>query len=259
MNRPGTGSPLEPDSSLGGRFALRRVGFGEAGLLLQESIAPFRAAPMRLTGMFLLLWIGQLLVTRVPTYGIFLSGIVAVVAYTGYTAALDAAARSEPPDFRHLGVVLHFGQDKLIVLALSGILPLLAAFLVLFGLWGSEATAGFLADIYRSPGHESAVVSLDLWAAENIASLPFFFVPPVWALYRWSASRSMAANLLACWVNWRWVLLTSALAALAEKFLTWLLFQSPGLQLLAQLGILALGMFSQAWTLALAQRSFPAR
>src|SRR5258708_18768280 len=119
MSRSGADSPLDPDSSLGWRFALRRVGFGETRLLLRESIAPFRAAPLRLVGMFLLIWIGQLLISRIPTYGIFLNDIVAAVAYTGYTFALDAATRSEAPSFQHLGVVLRFGRDQLILLALA--------------------------------------------------------------------------------------------------------------------------------------------
>jgi hypothetical protein len=260
MNRSGAGSPEEPDSSLGWRFALRRVGLAEINGLLQESIAPFRAAPLRLLGMFLLLWVAvEMLIGSIPSYGLFLKDIVGAVAYTGYTVALDAATRSDPPDFRHLGVVLRFGRDKLILLMLSGILPSLIGFLVLYGIWGSDATAGFLADIYRSPGHESAAMSLDLWAAENVASLPFAFVAPVWALYRWSGSRSMAANLLACWVNWRWVLVTTAVAALADKLFGWLLHQGSGLELLALIGIIALQMFSLAWALALARRSFPSR
>jgi len=259
MSRSGADSPVDPDSSLGWRFALRRVGFAEARLLLRESIAPFRAAPLRLVGMFLLIWIGQLLISRIPTYGIFLNDVVAALAYTGYTFALDAATRSEVPNFQHLGVVLRFGQDKLILLALAGIVPIVVAFLVLFGMWGSEATAGFLAELYGSPGKASTDLSLDLWAAENVANLPFFFVQPVWALYRWSGSRSMAANLLACWVNWRWVLASTAVAALAERLFTWLLFQGAGLDLVAQFGIMALQMFSLAWALALAQRSFPSR
>jgi hypothetical protein len=260
MNRSGAGSPIEPDSSLGSRFAVRRVSFGETRSLLQESIAPFRAAPLRLLGMFLLLWIAvEMLIGGIPTYGLFLKDIVGAVAYTGYTVALDAAARSDPPDFRHLGVVLRFGQDKLILLMLSGVLPSLIGFLVLYAIWGFDATAGFLADIYRAPGHELPAMSLDLWAAENIASLPFAFVAPVWALYRWSGSRSMAANFLACWVNWRWVLVITAVAALADKLFGWLLHQGHGLELLALIGIIALQMFSLAWSLALAQRSFPSR
>ena len=155
--------------------------------------------------------------------------------------------------------MLRFPQDKLLLLMVSGVLPNLIGFLVLYGLWGSEATTGFLADIYRTPGHESAAMSLDLWAAENVASLPFAFVAPVWALYRWSGSRSMAANLLACWVNWRWVLVTTAVAALADRLLGWLLHEGHGLELVAVAGIIALQMFSLAWTLALAQRSFPSR
>jgi len=54
MDRIDNGAPMDPESSLGWRFPLRRVAFREAGQLLAASVGPFRAAPLRLTGMFLL-------------------------------------------------------------------------------------------------------------------------------------------------------------------------------------------------------------
>jgi hypothetical protein len=257
MNRLGT--RMEPDSSLGWQFPLRRVGFGETGQLLRESIAPFRVAPLRLTGLFLLLWVPILIVVFVQILGPFLSEIASAVAFTGYTAALDAASRSEPPDFRHLAVLVRFDRDKVLLLMLTGLVPILLAVLVLCGVWGWQETARFLDALSTTDGHPSPHLMLDFEAGEYIAGMPFTFVAPVWALYRWSGSRSMAANFLACAVNWRWVLVMTAFVALADNLLIWLRGQGDDLTVLSDIGVIATQMLSLAWTLALAKRSFPAR
>jgi len=251
---------MEPDSSLGWRFPLRQVALSEAEPLLRETMAPFRAYPLRLIGLFLLLWLILWLVTYFQTAGVFFSDVVAAVAFTGYTAALDAATRSEPPDLRHIAAVLRFGSDKLILLLLSGVLPVLLAVLVVYGAWGMQDTVQFLDEYSRADGgHPSSTVMFYFRAAEYIASMPFTFVSPVWALYRWSGSRSMAANLLACVVNWRWVLALTGFEALADTLLLGLQDQGSELAVLSLLGGMATQLLSLSWTLALAQRSFPAR
>jgi hypothetical protein len=258
MNRIAS-APMEADSSVGWHFPLRQVGFREAGQLLTATIAPFRAAPLRLTGLFLLLTILILVLASVQTLGPLLSNVAEALAFTAYTVALDAAARSEPPDLRHLGVVLGFGQDKLILLVVSGLLPFLIAVLSIYGIWGLEDTAQFLAERSREKGHPSPVMELDFRTAEYLVSMPFTFVAPVWALYRWSGSRSMAANLLACMVNWRWVLALTGFQAVTDSLLDWMAGQSEELRLPVLAIAIAVQMLSLSWTLALAQRSFPAR
>jgi len=259
MDRIDNGAPMDPESSLGWRFPLRRVAFREAGQLLAASVGPFRAAPLRLTGMFLLLWIPIVAVALVQTLGPFLSDIAAAVAFTAYTSALDAASRSEPPDFKHLAVVVRFGRDKLVLLMLSGLLPILISVLLLCGVWGVNETSQFLVERYRPEGHPSPAMELSLRSADYLLSMPFTFVAPVWALYRWSGSRSMAANLLACWVNWRWVLALTGFTALADSVLIWLRTQGAELAPLSDVAGIALQMLTLSWTLALAQRSFPSR
>jgi len=252
-------APVDPEPSLGGQFALRPVALREAGELLHAALAPYRAAPLRLSGMFLLLWVPTLALVFLPTFGPFLSETVSAVVFAGYTAALDAAARSEPPDFRHVAVVLRFGRDRLTLLALTGLLPVVCAVLVLYAVWGVHETAAFLDQLTRGNGRPSPGMMLDFQAAEYVASMPFTFAAPVWALYRWSGSRCMAANLLASWVNWRWVLAMTGFMALSDNLLLWLRDQGEGLSLLSNLGVIAVAMLTLSWTLALAQRSFPSR
>ena len=259
MSRIDTSDPIEPGSSLGWRFPLRRVAFSEAGDLLRATIAPFRNAPLRLSGMFLLLWILFVLLASVQTLGPFLGDVAEALAFTGYTCALDAASRSEPPDFRHLGIVLKFEPGKLMLLMLSGLVPILFGVLVLWGVWGWKDTTHFLAELYRVDGHPSPVMEVDLRAADYVASMPFTFVAPVWALYRWSGSRSMAANLLACWVNWRWVLALTGFVALTDNLLIWLRTQGAEVAPLSDVGGIALQMLTLSWTLALAHRTLPPR
>ncbi len=102
-------------------------------------------------------------------------------------------------------------------------------------------------------------MELSLRSADYLLSMPFTFVAPVWALYRWSGSRSMAANLLACWVNWRWVLALTGFTALADSVLIWLRTQGAELAPLSDVAGIVLQMLTLSWTLALAQRSFPSR
>lgn len=258
MNRIGTGAPVDPGPSLG-HFPLRRVTFREFGPLLRASVAPFRVAPLRLTGLFLLLSVPIAILTSAQVLGPFLGEVAGAVAFTAYTAALDAAGRSEPPDFRQLAVVLRFAPDKMLLLMLSGLLPVLVAVLAVSAVWGLGETGAFLNEMARANGHPSPVMSLDFRAVDDIASIPFTFVAPIWALYRWSGSRSMAANLLACLVNWRWVLALAGFAALTENLLVWLLSQGGDLALLSQISTIVLQMLELSWTLALAQRSLPAR
>jgi hypothetical protein len=240
-----------------GSFEVRRVGFGEAADLLRESLAPFKAAPLRLIGMFLLLWIPIEVVSDIPTLGLILRQAAAAVAFTGYTVALDAAARADPPDFRHLGVVLGFRRDKLLMLILSGVLPVLFGLAVLWIVWGYEATAAFIHELTQASSHPSANMALDLRVAAYLASLPFTFVAPVWGLYGWSGSRSMGANLVACLVNWRWVLAMTGLLLLVETVLDWLTAQGIEWALLSLLGVIAMQLLSLAWTLVLVRRSLP--
>lgn len=250
---------MEPESSVGWHFPLRPVALSEAGQLLRDSIAPFRASPLRLAGLFLLLWVPLQVLVFAQTVGPFLSDIASAVAFTGYTAALDAAVRSEPPDFRHLGVVTRFDFEKMSLLMLSGLVPVLASVLVLTGVWGLQETMRFLDELSRTDGHPSPALIFDFEAAGYVAAMPFTFVAPVWALYRWSGSRSMAANLLACVVNWRWVLILTGFQALAENLLITLGSQGEDLAIVSDVGEIAVQMLALAWTLAVAQRSFPSR
>jgi len=245
------------DPWLGREFALRRVPLGEAGELLHESLLPYRSAFWRLLGLFVLLWIGVLALLFVQAVGPFLSEAAAAFAFTGYTVALDAASRSEPPDFRQLAVVARLGRDKLILLVLTGVLPMLLAVLVLDAVWGVSETARFIGELSSADVQPSTAMVIDFQNIANIASMPFSFVAPVWALYRWSASRSMAANLLACAKNWQWVAVMTAFAMLADNLLIWMRTQGDGLAILSDFGGIATQMLLIAWTLALARRTLP--
>ena len=156
-------------------------------------------------------------------------------------------------------MVVRFGRDKLVLLMLSGLLPILISVLLLCGVWGVNETSQFLVERYRPEGHPSPAMELSLRSADYLLSMPFTFVAPVWALYRWSGSRSMAANLLACWVNWRWVLALTGFTALADSVLIWLRTQGAELAPLSDVAGIVLQMLTLSWTLALAQRSFPSR
>jgi hypothetical protein len=247
-------SAVPPD---GGRFEVRRVGLGDAASILHDALAPLRAAPLRLLGLFLLLFIPSELLINVPTLGLILRGAAEAVAFTGLTVALDAAAHAVPPDFPHLGVVLRFSPGKLAMLILSGALPFIVGLATLGLGWGYDATGAFLASLLQENAHPSADMAAALRTAACLASLPFAFVQPVWGLYGWSGSRSMGANLLVCLVNWRWVLAMAVAQLAAGMGIEWIDQQGGGWVLLSILCDVAVSLLLLSWTLALARRSLP--
>jgi hypothetical protein len=249
---------LSASPPAGTPFEVRRVGFGEAVAVARDALAPLRAAPLRLIGLFLLLWIPIQLLVSVPTLGLFLREAVAAVAFAGLTVALDAARRSDPPDFHHLGVVLRFPPDKLALLVLSAVLPMLAGVVAVALIWGYDATVAFVDALGQSSGHPSADMVLGLRVAAYLAGLPFTFVLPVWSLYGWSGSRSMGANLLVCLVNWRWVLAMTAVLLAAQTAIDGLYGLGAGWDLVSLLCDIAVQLLSLSWTLALARRALPA-
>jgi len=155
--------------------------------------------------------------------------------------------------------VARFDRDKLILLMLTGLLPVLFALLVLCGVWGLQETARFLDALGNPEGHPSPRLVWHFQAAKYVAGMPFTFAAPVWALYRWSGSRSMAANLLASLVNWRWVLAITGFEAVASEGLVWLQQQGGDFLALSAVGEVMLDALTVSWTLALAKRSFPPR
>jgi hypothetical protein len=240
-----------------GGFVVRRIRLNEAGALLREALAPLRASPALLAGWFGVVSLPIFLLLDRQISSLFLREAYAAVAYAGYTVALDAARRKEAPQWRHLAAVFGFGEGKLVLLIVSGIVPAAVGLLTLYAGWGGEATSRFLSATAQAQGPDERAMSLVRFASEMLADLPFTFVAPVCALYSWSGSRSMGANLLACVANWRWVLLTSAAFALAAQGLVALAERGPSAEILALSCELALEWFSLAWTLALARRTLP--
>lgn len=239
-------------------FRVRPVRLDEAAGLLQDAGALIAAGGGRAAAWFALLSLPIVLTLDGQVLTLFLREAYAAVAYTGFTALLEAARRREVPQWRHFAGVFRYGESRVVLMILSGVVPVAIGLAALWAGWGFDATAAYLAAPAGPQGPAERQMAFDRFVAEVLADLPFTFIAPVCALYAWSGSRSMSANLIACVANWRWVLLTGAMFALASQALE-LLAAGGGLALegTALLGGFALEFLATAWTLALARRTFP--
>jgi len=240
-----------------GRFDLRRIRSDEFVVLLREAFVPLQAWPGRLIGWFALVYLPIFLMLDREIVSLFLRAAYGAVAYAGFTVALEAARRKEPPAWRHVASVFGFGEGKLVLLIVSGVLPAALGLLALLGIWGPDATAAFLKAPAEAPVPGSQQMELAEFVTEQVTQLPFTFVAPVCALYSWSGSQSMAVNLMACLVNWRWALLSTAAFSLAAQAMLSASDLGPAAQLLIVFGECALDFLLLAWTLALARRMLP--
>ncbi len=187
------------------RFAPRPVGLDEFGSLLHETASLLGAAPGRLCGLFLLVYLPLLLLTGIPYASKPLRLAIAAIGLTGFYVALDAVRAGRVPGLPNMLVPWRLPADKLVLLVASGLLPLLCVLLVWWFDLGWETVDTFLGGPPPADGM-GARQQFEFELAFNLSAMPLLFIQPLCVLYAWSASRSLAANLLAVAANWRWAL-----------------------------------------------------
>lgn len=252
------GAPPPPPENppVPGRFTVRRVPARDFAALIDETVAAYRAYWLRLLGMFALLFIPIEVLPSLPYVGMVLREALASVAFAGYFLALEAARHGRAPALVHIASAFRLPGDKLVLLVVTGVLPLVCALATWFASWGVEPALGYLSGeshVARPPTAEQ----LELIAVATVLGAPFWFIQPVCVLYNWSASRSLAANLLACAANWRWVLGLSLVLVLAGIALDSLDQQGPLESLLALVGAMGTEMLLLGFTLVLLRRAIP--
>jgi hypothetical protein len=235
-------------------FAPRPVRAGEFVALLQEAAALVGAAPGRLCGLFLLVFLPVQLLSVVPYAAMPLRFSIAAVGLAGYYSALEAVRAGRPATIMDMLLPWRLPADKVILLVASGLLPLLAVLLVWWFDLGWDAVDAFLGGRVPADGFPMRQ-EFEFVLVINLVGTPLLFVQPLCVLYSWSASRSLSANLLAFVANWRWAL---ALALISIPIAIGLDAFDPKsipeilLSLMADVAVeMALGVF----TLVLLQRS----
>lgn len=193
------------------RFAPRPVGLEEFGSLLHETASLLGAAPGRLCGLFLLVYLPLLLLTGIPYASKPLRLAIASIGLTGFFVALDAVRAGRLPGLPNMLVPWRLPADKLVLLAASGLLPLLCVLLLWWADLGWETVDVFLGGPPLADGM-SARQQFEFELAFNGSAMPLLFIQPLCVLYTWSGSRTLAANLLAFVANWRWALVLALLS-----------------------------------------------
>ncbi len=246
------GGPAAPGGSR--RFAPRAVGLNEFASMLRDCGALFSAAPLRLPGLFLLVFLPIEVLAAWPYAGVALRFGVAAVAFCGYYAALAAVRAGRPPALADLLRPWQLPADKVVLLVASGLLPLVGGLLAWWGDLGWNAVDAFLGGQVPTTGY-TLHQELEFAVTVNVVDAPLRFLQPLCVLYAWSATRSVAASLLCFAANWRWVLamvvLSIAIAVGLDSVDTGSLAQILAALLVDVSVQMALGAF----TLVLLQRS----
>jgi len=253
-------------------FAPRPVEWRSAGVLLRESNALLAAAPARLVGMYLLIYLPIQLLSGTAYLAMPLRGILASIAFAGYFCALEAARRGQAPALLDIVRPWRLPRDKLLLLALAGLVPVLLVWLAwwmdlgslaldkllaapLAGAEGAAAAGGEPLSALVSVSNPALAQRIEAVAIENLVDIPLLLLQPLCVLHFWSGTRTFSANLLASLVNWRWGLLLAVL--LTPIGVGLYSFQPDGLAgiLLLLLTDVGIGIYVSAFTLVLMHHS----
>jgi hypothetical protein len=260
---PRTG-PAEHDPEPRQRFAPRAVALREGSSMLRETLALLGAAPGRLLGLYLLVFLPLQFIDGVRYLEMPLGEALAAVAFTGFFSALEAVRDGRRPNLLDLLEPWRLSTGKVLLLAASGLAGVAFIWLVWWLDLGTEDVQRLLSSApqaARDASDAAATVRLALAqrieyaAAGALLNLPLLLLQPLCVLKPWSATRTLAANLIASLVNWRWAAIISlAVFALVVAIL---LAQPASLAelLLSVLAQVALGMFAGTFTLVLMHRT----
>jgi len=190
------------------RFAPRPVGLDQFPSLLRDAAALLRAAPGRLCGFFLLVFVPIQLLSGVPYIAMPLRETLASIGFAGFFVALEVARQGRRPTLLDMAYSWRLPADKLILLVASGLVPLLAVLLVWWLDIGGAELDAYLSG--RAPeGSLPVRQQLEFVLVFNLVGMPLLFIQPLCALCSWSATRTLSADLLAWAANWRWALLVT--------------------------------------------------
>lgn len=174
--------------------------------LLRETKALIGAAPGRLAGLFLLVFLPAQLVGGLGYAGVPLRVAVSAIAFAGFFRALDTVRQGRAPSFADVLSPWRLPPDKLLLLVAAGLGPLLVALLVWWLDLGWAAVDAYLAG--QDPSQPLPLrQELELVIVLNVLDGPLLFIQALCVIHPWSATRTLAANLLAVVANWRWVVL----------------------------------------------------
>ena len=236
------------------RFAPRPVDLAQFPGLLRETAALLAAAPARLGGLFLLVFVPIQILPNVPYIGMGLREALASIGFAGFFVALDSVRQGRRATLLDMAKAWRLPGDKLLLLVASGLVPLLVVLLVWWWDIGGvqlEALLSGRAPQVALPGRQQ----LEFVVVFNLVGMPLLFVQPLCVLFPWSATRTLSADLLTWMANWRWALLIAlALIPIAIALDSFDPASVPEI-LLSLISEVAVEIALSAFTLVLLQRS----
>jgi hypothetical protein len=236
------------------RFHPKRVPLGSWPEIMREAASIIGAAPVGLSGLFLLLFLPIVLLRELPYLGMPLCIIIGSIGFTGLFLALEAARDGRAPSILDMAAPWRLPAGKLALLAASGLIP----FLCVLAIWCIDVGASGVDDLLGgrvAPGAVSEREVMEKILGFDFASMPFYFLQPLCILADWSPSRTMAANLLACLANWRWVLALTLLQVPIEIGIEAFDPDNGLEQVISLLSAVAVGIIFNGVTLCLLRRS----
>ena len=235
-------------------FAPRPVGLDQFPALLRETAALLGAAPARLSGLFLVIFVPIQILLIVPYIGMALHEALASIGFAGFFVALESVRQGRRATLLDLWQAWRLPGDKLLLLVASGLVPLLVVLLV----WWWDIGAAQLDALLSGRSPEAAVLGrqqLEFDVIFNLVAMPLLFIQPLCVLFTWSATRTLSANLLATVANWRWALLIALLQMPIAIGLDSIDQASLLEVLLSLVSEVAVAIALSAFTLVLLQRS----
>jgi hypothetical protein len=239
---------------------------------MREAVALLGAAPARLIGFYLLIYLPVQLLSGTAYLAMPLRGILASIGFAGYFCALEAVHRGQVPKLLDMARAWRLPGDKLLLLAMAGLGPVLLVWLVwwldlgtqlldqllsapLAGSAEGAAPSGEALGALLSVSDPALAQKVEAVVIENLLDIPLLLLQPLCVLHFWSATRTLSANLLASLANWRWGLLLAVVLTPVGLALYSLHPQSVAGNLLLLTVDVALGIYLSALTLVLMHHS----
>jgi hypothetical protein len=221
---------------------------------MRETAALLGASFGRLLVLFLLFYLLVLFLQELPYVALPLTATLSAIGNAGFICALETTRQGRAPSILDMLYPWKLPTEKLVLLVLGGMLPILVGMLV----WWLDLGADRFVTLLQTtdPAQIPSVgerIEFDL--VIEVAATPLFFLAPFCVLYTWSASRTVSATVLAGLANWPWLVGYCAVSVGID--LGFIALDATRDLALVPVGLaanIAVTMFSDAFTLVLMLR-----
>ena len=199
------------------RFAPQSVPLRQWPVVLREAVDLVAAAPWRLLGLYLLVYLPIQLIDGVAYMAMPVRAAAMTLGFSGLFVAMDRVRAGAKPGLRDMFAPWQLPWNKIGLLTLSGALGAMLIWTIWLADLGSAQLAQILARAFSEtgapvPSAADPGLGLRLEAAvvDNLVAIPLLVLQPICVRYSWSAGRSLAATLVLGMRNAAWGLAFAA-------------------------------------------------